>query len=673
MAGVLPSWLRLTPSAPAVATIVRGTVLLSSVLVVVKTYYLGWPDAVTLPGLARHARSILAITAVDVAFAALLGLGAVMLAAAAGRRARLAGVITWIFLLAAAGACLYAVASVVMFSIFGGFLTYSLLVLVGDVQMLQSSVGAYLTANVATALVAIPASYLAVVWLTGRGAALASRGAGPARVWRRAALVGLLLAAWVGAGRVAYSRDWTTRQDRRIAENAHWVLASSWWHAVGDATPVRLPSPVVPGDMADFAPLGASAPAPPVRLLPVRVTTRPRGRAAAPPRQPNVILVVLEAVAARWTGLGGHHYETTPRLAAEARNALVFDSFYAHIGRSSNSLGSILLSTYPKLDFQDLTVEYPDLGGTSLARLFRDRGYTTSFVTPSDLQWAGWETFIGARGFDRVDDYRDLACSDLVSSWGVEDRCMIDGMIAALDKRGPQPFFMMGWSQQTHHPYEPTPGLPLLNLVREPVRDSYDLGRYLNVLRETDAHLGRLFDAIRAAGIANDTIVVVTGDHGQAFGYPHNTYIQGRTIYEEDVHVPLMIWSPRLPRAGTRVPVIGSHVDLAPTIAQLAGLPAGPDWQGRTLFGSARAPRAYFYVAEDHFRLGVREGRWKYIYDLREGSDELFDLAADPDEQRNLATREPARATRLRQRLAAWAEANRLQYARVLRQPGNGI
>jgi arylsulfatase A-like enzyme len=391
------------------------------------------------------------------------------------------------------------------------------------------------------------------------------------------------------------------------------------------------------------------------------------------PRQPNVILVVLEAVAMRWTGLGVHKYETTPRLAAEARHALVFDSFYAHIGRSSNSLGSILLSTYPKLDFQDLTVEYPDLGGTSLARLFQDRGYATSFVTPSDLQWAGWQEFIGARGFERVDDYRDLACEEMVSSWGVEDRCMIDGMIAALESRGDRPFFMMGWSQQTHHPYEPTPGLPMLNLVREPVRDTYDLGRYLNVLRETDAHLGRLFDAIRSAGIADDTIVVVTGDHGQAFGYPHNTYIQGRTIYEEDVHVPLMIWSPRMPRAGTRVPVIGSHVDLAPTIAQLAGLPEAADWQGRTLFDKARAPRAYFYVAEDHFRLGVREDRWKYIYDLREGSDELFDLVADPNEQHNLAPRERTRAARLRQRLAAWAEANRLQYAQALRQPGNGV
>jgi arylsulfatase A-like enzyme len=183
------------------------------------------------------------------------------------------------------------------------------------------------------------------------------------------------------------------------------------------------------------------------------------------------------------------------------------------------------------------------------------------------------------------------------------------------------------------------------------------------VLRETDDHLGRLFDAVRAAGLGDNTVIVVTGDHGQAFGYPHNTYIQGRTIYEEDVNVPLMVWAPRATRVPARSSAIGGHVDLAPTIAEAAGLPPAPDWQGRSLFSTARPPRAYFYVAEDAFRLGVRDGNWKYIYDLREGTEELYRLDLDPTEQRNLATADPARCARLRQRLAAWTEANRRLYS----------
>jgi arylsulfatase A-like enzyme len=468
-----------------------------------------------------------------------------------------------------------------------------------------------------------------------------------------------LLLAWVVAGQYTYAREWTTRQDRRIAENAHWVLASSVIRtAVSDET-VSLGDEFVEGDLGDFAPPVASSRD---RVRPARLVIRAGRSIAKPQTPPNVILVVLESVAARWTSLGNARYQTTPTLTAEAPHALVYDNFYAHIGRSSNSLAAILLSTYPKLDFQDVTEEYPDLGGTSLASTFRDRGYRTSFVTSSDLSWAGWDSFIGSRGFERVRDYHDLTCGEPVSSWGVEDRCMVDDMVQLIREPHDHPFFMMAWSQQTHHPYEPTPGTPQLSLLREPVPYEYDVDRYLNVLHETDAHLARIFAAVRETGQADNTLIVITGDHGQAFGYPHDSYAQGRTIYEEDVNVPLMLWFPPRFHTAVRPGVIGSHVDLAPTIADVAGLPPAPDWRGRSLLDTSRPPRAYFYVAEDHFRLGVREGAWKYIYDLREGTEELYRLDLDPTEQHNVAPAERARCTRLRQRLAAWAEANRRQY-----------
>jgi arylsulfatase A-like enzyme len=136
-------------------------------------------------------------------------------------------------------------------------------------------------------------------------------------------------------------------------------------------------------------------------------------------------------------------------------------------------------------------------------------------------------------------------------------------------------------------------------------------------------------------------------------------------VYEEDVHVPLMVWYPRMYKATTRLPGVGSHVDLAPTIADLIGLPAAPDWQGRSLFYESHPRRAYFYVAETHFRLAVREANWKYIYSVHDGREELYDLQTDPLEQRNVADQHPDRCARLRQRLTAWTEANRRQYERV--------
>jgi arylsulfatase A-like enzyme len=626
-----------------------GALLLACTLVAVKGYYLGppavWDDD------AQYVRALAATSSLDVVFALVLWAAGVVALTGVARRPRLTRAVLAAFLATGALVLLYAVASVVMFGIFGGFLTYPLLTLVGDVRMLRSSVALHLTPGVAAGLVLLPLGYVAAVLVSGR--LVSSR----ASVTRARLATAALLLAWVVAGQYAYGREWTTRQDRRIAENAHWVLASSFVRSsVSDET-VSLDGGFADGDLGDFAP-----PEPRDardRVRPARLVKRPARPPAGPP---NVILVVLEAVAARWTSLGNARYQTTPTLTAEAGHALVYDNFYAHIGRSSNSLAAMLLSTYPKLDFQDVTQAHPELAGTSLASAFRERGYRTSFVTSSDLRWAGWESFIGARGFEHVRDYRDLTCGELVSSWGVEDRCMVDDMVRQIREPRTAPFFLMAWSQQTHHPYEPSPGTPLLTLGREPVPYPYDLDRYLNVLHETDAQLARLFAAVREAGLADNTLIVITGDHGQAFGYPHDSYAQGRTVYEEDVNVPLMLWFPARFRATVRPSVIGSHVDLAPTIADVAGLTPAPDWHGRSLLDTSRPPRAYFYVAEDHFRLGVREGAWKYIFDLREGTEELYRLDLDPTEQRNLASAERARCARLRQRLAAWAEANRRQY-----------
>jgi len=627
----------------------RGTLLLAATLIALKAYYLGlpspWWDA------ARWVRSLAATSALDVTFTLVLWAAGAVTLLITRRSPRLTRLAISLFLAVAAFSALYAVASVVMFGIFGGFLTYSLLTLVGDVRMLRSSVALHLTPGVASALVLLPAFYIGAVLASGR-----VRATRLSAIRMRLVSVALLI-AWVAAGQYSYAREWSTRQDRRIAENAHWVLASSVIHAALGQDTISFDNVFDDGDLGDFAP-----PAPRDvrdRVRPARLITRAGRKPVGPP---NVILIVLESVAARWTSLGNARYETTPTLTAEAGHALVYNNFYAHIGRSSNSLAAILLSTYPKLDFQDVTEEYPQLGGTSLASAFRDRGYRTSFVTSSDLSWAGWDSFITSRGFESVHDEHNLTCGEPVSSWGVEDRCMVDDMVRTVQEQRDGPFFLMAWSQQTHHPYEPSPGTRQLSLVREPVGDPYDLDRYLNVLHETDAQLARLFATVREAGLADNTLIVITGDHGQAFGYPHESYMQGRTVYEEDVNVPLMLWFPPRFRAAMRPSAIGSHVDLAPTIADVTGLTPAPDWRGRSLLDMARPPRAYFYVAEDHFRLGVRDGAWKYIYDLREGTEELYRLDLDPTEQHNIASTDRARCARLRQRLAAWAEANRRQY-----------
>ncbi len=638
--------------------LLRAALMLGVSLVAIKAYHLGIPPRA---GLSNYLISVFAISYVDVLFVTACWVLARLALVVVRWHPLAARAIPGVFVVFAAFCCFYAVVNIILFGIVGGFLTYPLLAVIGDVRMVRSSVGAHVTLPAIAGLIGIPCLYLASV------AALTRFMRAAPSTRRVSASPAILAAVWIAAGHFSYVTEFVGHSDRQAAESPHWAIAASTWQMFADGGFVRMAGTFAPGDLADFDP--PNVPQVQKASLPSKVIRRAAAaldvRALAARRPPNVVLVVLESVAARWTSLHNPLYATTPTLQAESARSVVADNFYAHIGRSSNSMVAMLLSTYPKLDFREMTEQYPEFPGTSLATMFRNRGYRTTFVTPSDMKWAGWRGFLEGHGFEDVLDYHDLACPQMISSWGVEDRCMVDEVVDMIAGAGTKPFFVTAWTTQTHHPYETSPGVPLLNLVRESTPDDWELGRYLNVVHETDRHLARIFEAVRRAGLEQDTMIVVTGDHGQAFGYPHETYVQGRTVYEEDVHVPLMVWYPRMYKATARVPVVGSHVDLAPTIADLIALPAAPEWQGRSLFDASHPRRAYFYVAESHFRLAVREGDWKYIYSVHDGRDELYDLRIDPMEQRNVAAQHPDRCDRLRQRLAAWTEANRRQYERV--------
>ena len=127
------------------------------------------------------------------------------------------------------------------------------------------------------------------------------------------------------------------------------------------------------------------------------------------------------------------------------------------------------------------------------------------------MKWAGLNAFVHARGFDTLWDYRDLSCTEPLSEWGVEDRCMVDGMIQYLNQDPGRPFFMMGWTTQTHYPYEPTPGVPLIDMRREPGPDQWDLGRYLNVLHETDMTNNVSLQQVTIGGAPGARYAIATG------------------------------------------------------------------------------------------------------------------------------------------------------------------
>jgi arylsulfatase A-like enzyme len=610
------------------------------VLVASKAVYLGVPEF-SGPGLVEYARDVAVIARADVLFVVVLGLVFQAALAALATRPRLRRSAWALLVFLGCVAVTYAVVSVQVFAYMRSPLTYPLLYLAGDITNMRSSVGAFATPMLLTALVLTPLVYLALTIASARW--LAAQRTRRARMFQ--ALGASVLVGYGAWAAQAAGSMWSDRDDRRICDNPHWVLVSSCITEFLGGHSVQFAEDFPPEYLGDFRTVAERAQWDPPAAL----------RFAPAPR--NVIIVVLESVATHYLSLYGSKYATTPRLEQEAKHALVFDNFYCHVGNTANSLFALLLSTYPGLSWREYTVEFPGLPGTTLAQVLRERGYRTLYVTAGDNDYANQGRFVANRGFDRAIDFRSLGCGPRLFSWGVEDRCLVDGMLRWIDEDRTRPFFLFAWTIQTHHPYELSPGQEKIDFFGDdPPDDAYDLDLYLNVLHEEDAQLGRLFDALRERGLAEDTVVLITGDHGETFNEPHPGFGHTGRIYQEDVNVPLILWNPRMPGAGTRPATIGAHVDLNPTIADLLGIaPPGP-WQGRSLFDPDHPPRAYSYGAHDDYILGVREQHWKYMLNVTWGREELYDLGRDPSEQSNLAGAEPERCRALRQRLAAWVD-----------------
>lgn len=628
------------PPAPAAAplpTAAWPTALLALGLMAPKVVQWDLPEA-GWERVGEYLTDLATSTHEDLLFA--LGSGAAFQAAAwaARRRPAPARALDRLLLAWGAACVAFAVASVQIFAYLRSPLTYPLLYLAGDMASMRSSLGAFVDWRLVAGVLLAPAAYLLAVAAARRLRPWPAASGRPALAALAAALLGL-----VGFGWATAEGRWSDRSDHLIARSPHLAFLGSCLEELSGQHAESMDVPYGPEDLKDF------------ELPAARTRQARRPLPGKPPK--NVILVVLETTGTRYLQVYGSRYRTTPNLVAESKHLLAFDAFYSHVGLTSNAMAAITLSVFPYMTWREYTVEYPRLPGKTLAQLFQAEGRRTAFLHTGDLDYVNQRGFLEGRGFDVLWDFRDLGAAERLSSWGGEDRHLVDSLFRFVDQARGKPFFVMAWTIQSHHPYDPSPDRPFVDFFGADLPpDDYDLGRYLNTLLEVDRQLGRLFAGLRERKLADDTLVVITGDHGEAFGSPHETWGHGFRLYDEGIKVPLLIWSPRLVKKGRHLPTVGSHVDLNPTVADLAGLAGDGSWHGRSMFDPGRPPRAYFYAANDDYLLGVREDQFKYVYNLTAGREELYDLAADPDEQVNVASLHPLKCQRLRQRVAAWRE-----------------
>jgi arylsulfatase A-like enzyme len=391
---------------------------------------------------------------------------------------------------------------------------------------------------------------------------------------------------------------------------------------------------------------------------------------------PNVLLIIADTLRADHVGAYGAGLATTPSLDALAADGVVFKNATAQSSWTRPSIATILTSMYPASHQVMHKTDLLPPEVTTLAEHLGDNGYATGgFVTninvaPSFSFEQGFDVyrylapnfFFGATdsgsklalyGGMRLVRERFLSGSKQVDHYYQDGTTVNGASLPWLDQADEGAFFALVHYMDPHDPYFELPynGRAVAR-VETPHPDPSRAGELRDLYRSNveylDVFVGQLIDALKKAGVYDDTLIVFTADHGEEF-YEHGGWWHGTTLYEEQLRVPLIIKLPGAARAGSSDDGLARLLDIAPTVAAGAGLSAAGGWQGRDLFGDSKAPTGV-YAEEDHegnVLESIRGARWKLIV-ANEGNPrglepvELYDLLADPGETDNLAGKQQA-------------------------------
>lgn len=378
----------------------------------------------------------------------------------------------------------------------------------------------------------------------------------------------------------------------------------------------------------------------------------------------NLIVLVLESTPAEYIQPYDQKFKVTPELEKYLSNSIVFDNVYAHSPATNKSMVSLLGSVYPWLSYTSITQEHPCIRIPSISSELKKRGYRTAFFNSGDNRFQKANEFLSQRKLDEIKDCKTLSCKkqfeEKDNNWdpldGMNDECTGDALLSWVKQKNNNPFFAMMWTYQTHYPYYAS-GPEKNYAIYDPI-----LNRYLNAVNHSDFVLGKILGELKRSGLFMSTLVVVVGDHGEAFGR-HNQTTHASNIYEENLHVPLIFINPAF--NGERKKEIGGMVDVAPTIMAIMGNAAAEKWQGQNLFVPSKNKRTYFFCPWSDYLFGYREGDKKYIYNATKDITEMYDLKKDPGETCNLAS--AAEIKICHQKLAAWIQYQNKFMSEVLK------
>lgn len=348
----------------------------------------------------------------------------------------------------------------------------------------------------------------------------------------------------------------------------------------------------------------------------------------SPPFQ-NVVIVFLESV--RWRDFAGPD-GPMPVLRRLAREGLV-SRCYASVPHSTKGYQAALSGRYPYPGIEmreTFALAQPGL----LRALHERKGLETFAFSSLSLAFENTGGLLRSLGARHLFETADLAREAGVvlgahSSFGSEDGPLYH-LAARRLAAARAPFAAVFLPSAAHYPYE-YPG--------KPEGEGPTHAAYLRALQETDRLLGDLVARFTAAGLERDTLFVLVGDHGEAFG-EHGLTAHNSSVHEEEVTVPLVLWSAD-GRLAQREPLAPSRqIDVAPTVLDLMGDTTAPlPVMGVSLLRTLGRPAAYLATFIDGVALGLVDPPLKYVYEPAADQLAVYDLEADP------AERQPRRPT----------------------------
>jgi len=406
----------------------------------------------------------------------------------------------------------------------------------------------------------------------------------------------------------------------------------------------------------------------------------------------NILLITLETTRADHLGVNGYYRETSPHLDAFAAEGVNFENALSVSPRTNPSLASLMTSLYPhEHGVRSLPVRL-DKRNTTLAETLRDAGYYTMAVMthPWLVKSRGFE-----QGFDVYDDHLEQA--DATEAFGHAKKL--------LDRAGrnDDPWFLWVHLMDPHWFYYPPEGWRDIYNDEDPRpvqlywkiddgeekfgpiifqnrMDSDEVQGYIDLydaeIRFTDEAVGDFLQVLKDRGLYEETIVVVTADHGESLGEHDYFFEHGDFGREPEIHVPLMFRAPNLRPQISSVPWTVQSIDVLPTLLELAGLSRQSPGRGTSLLpllsGVERTDRYCFGETGRKFHpentrreVGGTKGKWRWV---RKGrfkllfqptasgypKEEFFDLQNDPGEQRNARADFPEKFATMRQLLQEW-------------------